>query len=89
MGNITSSGMVLHRFSHAVCGVVADGKEGIVIADVVSTAGFFFWVQTKGELAHPVHHVVLETTSRNQGSELSSSMIPQKTVVADLARSDT
>ena len=43
----------------------------------------------QGELAHPVHHVVFETTSRNQGSELSgATMIPQITVVADLTRSE-
>ena len=41
----------------------------------------------QGEPAYPVHHMVLETTSRNQGSELSSAtMIPQMTVVADLTR---
>ena len=35
------------------------------------------------ELAYPAHHMVFETTSCNQGSELSSStMIPQMTVVA-------
>ena len=39
---------------------------------------FFFLVHTKGELAHPVHHTVLETTSPDQGSELSSAtMIPK------------
>ena len=44
-------------------------------------------VRTKGELAHPVHHTVLETISRDQSSELSSAtMIPQMTVVADLTR---
>ena len=38
------------------------------------------------ELAWPAHCMVLETSSGNQGSELSSSMmIPQMTVVADLA----
>ena len=37
------------------------------------------------ELADPARHLVLVTTSRNQGSELSSStIIPQMTVVADL-----
>ena len=36
-----------------------------------------------------VHRMVLEITCRDQSSELSSSiMIPQKTVVADLTRSE-
>ena len=49
----------------------------------------FFFVQTKGELAYRAHHTVLETTSRNQSSELSSAtMIPQVTVGADLTRSE-
>ena len=46
---------------------------------------FFFPVQTKGEPAYLVHQMVLETTSRNQGPELSgATMIPQMTVVVDL-----
>jgi hypothetical protein len=37
------------------------------------------------ELAYPAHHMALETTPRNHGSELSSStMIQQMAVVADL-----
>ena len=41
------------------------------------------------ELAYPAHHMVFETTSRNQGSELSgSTMSPQMTVVADLTCSE-
>ena len=36
------------------------------------------------QLVYPAHHMVLETTSRSQGSEPSSAtMIPQMTVVAD------
>jgi hypothetical protein len=31
----------------------------------------FFFGPDQGELAYPAHHMVLETTSRNQGSELS------------------
>ena len=39
----------------------------------------------QSELAYPAHHLALETTSRNQGSELSgATMIPQMTVVVDL-----
>ena len=42
----------------------------------------------QGELAYPVHHMVLETTSRNQGSELSgATMTPQMTAAAALTRS--
>ena len=49
---------------------------------------FLCLVQTKGELAYPVHQMALETTFRDQGSELSSDpMIPQMAVVADLTRS--
>ena len=49
----------------------------------------FVLVQTKGGLAYPVHQMALQTTFRNQGSELSSDpMIPQMTVVADLTRSE-
>ena len=43
---------------------------------------FFFssFGPDQDELAYPAHHMVLETTSRNQDSELSSStMIPQMT----------
>ena len=32
---------------------------------------FFFLSPDQDELAYPVHHTVLETTSRNPGSELS------------------
>jgi hypothetical protein len=40
-----------------------------------------FFGPDQGELAYPVHHMALETTSRNQGSELSgATMIPQMTV---------
>ena len=47
----------------------------------------FFFGPERDELAYPVHHMVLETTSRDQGSELSSAaMIPHMTVVADLTR---
>ena len=45
-------------------------------------------VLAQGGGGYPAHHMVLETTSRNQGSELSgAAMIPQMTVVADLTRS--
>ena len=41
------------------------------------------------ELAYPAHHMVLDTRSRKEGSELSgATMIPQMTVVADLTRSE-
>ena len=52
-------------------------KSRLAAVDVVkSAAGFFF-------------SMVLETTSRNQGSELSgATMIPKMTVVADLTRSE-
>ena len=41
------------------------------------------------ELAYPAHHMVLDTRSRKQGSELSgATMIPQMTAVADLTRSE-
>ena len=49
----------------------------------------FFFGPDQGELAYPVHHMVLETTPRNQGSELSgATMILQTTVVADLTRNE-
>ena len=49
---------------------------------------FVLFGPDQGELAYPAHHMVLETTSRNQSSELSgATMIPQMTVVADLTRS--
>ena len=48
----------------------------------------FFFGSDQDELTYPAHHMVLETTSRSQGSELSSAtMIPQMAVVADLTRS--
>ena len=50
---------------------------------------FVYFGQDQDELAYPAHRVVLETTSQNQGSELSNStMIPPMTVVADLKRSE-
>jgi hypothetical protein len=49
----------------------------------------FFFGPDQDELAYPVHRMVLETTSRNQGSELfGATMIPQMAVVADLNRSE-
>ena len=49
----------------------------------------FFYGPDQDELAWPAPCMVLETTSRNQSSELSSStMIPQMTVVANLTRSE-
>ena len=48
----------------------------------------FFFSPDQGELVYPVHHMVLETTSQNQGSELSgATMIPEMTVVGDPTRS--
>jgi cytidylate kinase len=48
-----------------------------------------FFGPDQDELAYSAYHMVLETTSWNQGSELSSStMIPRMTVVADLTRSE-
>ena len=48
---------------------------------------FLFFGPDRGELAYHVRHMVLETTSRNQRSELSgATMIPQMTVVTDLTR---
>ena len=48
---------------------------------------FFLLAQTKGELAYPVHQMVLETTSPNQRSGRSSAMmIEQMTAVADATR---
>ena len=53
------------------------------------TAHAFFLGPDQDELAYPAHCLVLETTSRNQGLELSSStVIPQMTVIADLTRSE-
>ena len=50
---------------------------------------FLFVGPDQDELVSPAHHMVVETTSRDQGSELSSStMIPQMTVVADVTRSE-
>ena len=47
----------------------------------------FFFGPDQDELAYPAHHMVLETPSRNQGSELSSAtMIPQMTAGAGLTR---
>ena len=49
----------------------------------------FVFGPDQDELAYPAHHMVLETASRNQGSELSgATMIPQMTVVTDLTRSE-
>ena len=49
----------------------------------------FFFGPHQGELPYPVHHMVLETKPRNQGSEVSgATMLPQMTVVADLTRSE-
>ena len=48
-----------------------------------------FFGLDQGELVYPVHHMVLETTSWNQGSEPSgATMIPKMTVVADLTHSE-
>ena len=48
----------------------------------------FFFGLNQDELVYAVRHMVLETSSQNQGSELSNAtMIPQTTVVADLTRS--
>ena len=44
----------------------------------------FFFGPDQGEVAYPVHHMVLKKTSQNLGSELSAPMIPQMTVVTDL-----
>ena len=41
------------------------------------------------ELAYPVRHIVPETTSQKQGSELSNAtMIPQMTMATDLTSSE-
>ena len=41
------------------------------------------------ELAHPVHHMAPETSSRNHGSELSNAtLIPQMTEAANLAHGE-
>ena len=49
----------------------------------------FFFGPDQDELAYPAQHKGLETTFRNQGSELSNAtMIPQMTAVTDLTRSE-
>ena len=51
---------------------------------IAGTYESFFFGPDQDELADPVHHMVLETTSRNQVSELSgATMIPPMTVVGD------
>ena len=48
----------------------------------------FFFGPDQDELAYPADRMVLDTTSRNQGSKPSgATMIPKMTVVADLTRS--
>ena len=62
-----------------------EGHEGKPLPEYTTTCTFLVFCPDQGELAYPVHHMVLETTSQNQGSELSgSTMIPPMTVVADL-----
>ena len=49
----------------------------------------FVFGPDQDELAQPAHDMVLKTTSRNQGLELSSSiMIPQTTAATDLTRGE-
>ena len=69
--------------------VSADLLGNLTSPHLTSPDGYsFFFGPDQDGLAYPAHHMVLETTSRNQGSELSSStMIPQMTVVADLTHS--
>ena len=54
-------------------------QSGLQMTDTLGGqqgAGYLFFAQTKGDLAYPVHRMVLETT--NPGSELSgATMIPQ------------
>jgi hypothetical protein len=50
---------------------------------------YSFFFLSRPKMSWRAHRMVLETTSRNQGSGLSSAtMIPQMTVVADLTRSE-
>ena len=62
-------------------------SEHVWEMDMISGTTFFFFFYfgpDQDELAYPVHHMVHETTSRSQGSELSgATMIPQMTVVTD------
>ena len=52
-------------------------------------APIFFLCPDQDELAYLAHKMVLETTSRDEGSELSgATVIPQMTVVADLTGSE-
>ena len=55
--------------------------EGLQRLDGVATC-YVFFCQDQDELAYPAPHTVLETTSWDQGSGLSSAtMIRQMTVV--------
>ena len=58
----------------------------VVIHPVPSPFICFFFGPDQDALAYPAHHLVLETTSQNQGSalEFSSMIIPQMTAVAVL-----
>ena len=55
---------------------------------VVVDKALDFFCPDQGEVAYPTHHLVLETTFRNQGSVSGATMIPQMTVVADLTRGE-
>ena len=60
-----------------------------MLLNILDSVYGFFFCPDQGELAYPVHHMVLETTFGNQGSELSSAtIIPHMTLVAGLTRSE-
>ena len=75
-----------------VCGLTSGFEEltSMILTSCQSySVLFFFFGSDQDELAYPVHHMVLETTSRNRGSEPSgATMIPHLTVVADLTRNE-
>ena len=62
-----------------------DGGEGSKWLGYAVGDGHALSGLDQDELAYPLHHMVPETTSRKQGSILSNAtMIPQRTVVADV-----
>ena len=63
------------------------GLLSLLAHSIIKPEGNDFFGSDQDELAHPAHHVVLEITPWDHGSELSSAMMtPQTTVVADLTR---
>ena len=59
-------------------------KPGYAVGDYHALSG-----PRQDEVAHPVHHMAPETSSRNQGSEPSNAtMIPQMTVAVNLTGSE-